>query len=87
MTPGGPGWSDGFDSDEYREFVRDRRRRSRDRDRGGPREDENDWRGGSKAKAPEWNGTSIPFQDWLIKAKLWLATTKTRKNSQGPMLL
>ena len=87
MTPGGPGWSDGFDSDEYREFVRDRRRRARDHDRGGPREDDSDWRGGSSAKAPEWDGTSIPFQDWLIKAKLWLATTKTRKNSQGPMLL
>ena len=27
------------------------------------------------------------FQDWLIKAKLWLATTKVRKTAQGPMIL
>ena len=43
--------------------------------------------GGAASKAPEWDGESIPFQDWLIKARLWLATTKVRKKSQGPMML
>ena len=27
------------------------------------------------------------FQDWLVKAKLWLATTRARGQAQGPMIL
>ena len=81
--------SDEFDSDEFREFLQERRRRARERDRGrGRGEEDDEWKGGgSSAKPPEWDGDSTPFQDWLIKARLWLATTKVRKTSQGPLIL
>ena len=36
---------------------------------------------------PEWDGKSIHFQDWLIKARLWLATTRAKGPTQGPMIL
>jgi len=31
---------------------------------------------------PEWNGENPNFQDWLIKARLWLATTRTKPKSR-----
>ena len=80
---------------EFREFLR--MRRTRGRSHGGRREDDHgglrgeedgDWKGGgTHSKPPEWDGEAVPFQDWLIKARLWLATTKVRKKTQGPMIL
>ena len=32
---------------------------------------------------PEWNGENPNFQDWLIKARLWLATTRTKPKSRA----
>ena len=94
-SPAGAGMSDDFDSDEFRGFLRMRRMRGRSHggrrgdDHGGLRgEEDGEWKGGGNhSKPPEWDGEAIPFQDWLIKARLWLATTKVRKKTQGPMIL
>jgi len=91
----GPSDEDPFDSDEFREFLRSRRERqgrgvAGRRGRRGGGEDSDDDRStqrGSGAPPPEWDGHTQPFQDWLIKANLWLATTKSRPRTQGPMLL
>ena len=48
-------------------------------------EDEEEGRGQS-GPAPSWDASS-PFEDYLIKAKLWLATTKAKPKSRGPLLL
>ena len=87
---------DDFDSDDFREWMRSRRR-----ERGSPLEegrrnrrgDEEDSDDGPSRKSsggpqpPEWDGESIPFQDWLAKCKLWLATTRTKGRAQGPAIL
>ena len=82
---------DGFDSEEFRTWLRekdrrrkgDRRFRRRDDD-----ESEDDRGGGHKGSGggqpPEWDGTSVPFQDWLIKARLWLATTRVKTTRPRP---
>ena len=63
-SPAGAGMSDDFDSDEFREFLTDRRHRERGRGRGRG-EEEDEWKGGgSTSKPPEWDGDSTPFQDW-----------------------
>ena len=94
-SPGDGESEDPFDSDEFREFLRTRRERQarggagRRGRRGGGEESDDDrsTQRGSGAPPPEWDGQSQPFQDWLIKANLWLATTKSRPRTQGPMLL
>ena len=94
QSPSGE-WEDPFDSDEFRDFLRTRRERQgrgvagrRGRRGGGDESDEDrSTQRGSGAPPPEWDGQSQPFQDWLIKANLWLATTKSRPRTQGPMLL
>ena len=94
---------DGFDSGEFREWMRqraDRRRgdqeRSRRSQRRADREHDSDealssgdkQRGsGNGPPPPEWDGSSMGFQDWLIKARLWLATTRSKPRTQGPMIL
>ena len=95
----GPDGYDGFDSDEFRTWLRERNeRRRRDRDgaggrrrRGGDDDSEDERAGGSKGPGgglpPEWDGKSVGFQDWLIKARLWLATTRAKGPTQGPMIL
>ena len=40
---------------------------------------------GYSGPTPSWDGTT--FQDYITTAKLWLATTKTKPRSRGPMLL
>ena len=37
--------------------------------------------------APEWDGETTSFQDYAIKARLWLATTKAKAKTRGPLLL
>ena len=95
--------SDGFDSEEFREFLRQRNERRTGTRGGGARrgsqqprrrelDDSDDDRSGGTAgkgaggQPPEWDG-STSFQDWLIKAKLWLATTRARPKTQGPLIL
>ena len=36
---------------------------------------------------PTWDGTSSPFEDYLIRAKIWCSTTKARPRTRGPLLL
>ena len=88
-TNGGGGEaSDGFDSDEFRAWMRQRRGRPARR----PAVDESDEderpRGkGAGGAPPEWDGVSSPFQDWLVKVRLWTATTRTKPRHQGPLIL
>eukprot|EP00435_Cladocopium_sp_Y103_P038110 s2710_g10.t1 len=82
-----------FDSEEFREWMRNRgrtrrnarprRRDSSDGSDGGGRDD-----GRTNAgPPPEWDGESVGFQDYLIKARLWLATTRSKPRTRGPLLL
>eukprot|EP00435_Cladocopium_sp_Y103_P011110 s283_g2.t2 len=41
---------------------------------------------GSAGPPPEWDGQT-PFEDFLIRAKLWIATTKSKPTARGPLLL
>ena len=41
---------------------------------------------GASGPPPEWSGDT-PFEDYLIRARLWVATTKTRPRARGPGLL
>ena len=62
MTPGGDGASEDFDSDEFREFLRERRHRQRGRDRGGDwAEDDGDWRWWSSLQSPRMGWREHPF--------------------------
>ena len=57
-------------------------RRRRDED-----EEEEDGEGrGQAGPPPTWDGQTA-FEDYYIKAKLWLATTKARGKARGPLLL
>ena len=94
---------DEFDSEEFREWLQQRRaRRSSyygsegDRGRRSRRQEPEDASDGDRSPTgngrgsgggqppPEWDGLSTTFQDWLIKARLWLATTRVKPRSQGP---
>ena len=51
------------------------------------REDEEEEEGrGSSGPPPTWDG-STSFEDFHIKAKLWLATTKVKPRARGPLIL
>ena len=73
------------DYEGFLRFMRDRQtagRRRRD-------ESDDDGRSDDRTNAgppPSWDGTS-GFKDYLIRAKLWLATTKTKAKARGPLLL
>lgn len=49
-------------------------------------DEENDGKGGASGPPPSWDGVS-EFEDYLIRARLWLATTKTKAKARGPLLL
>ena len=57
-----------------------RRRREEEDD-----EEEGEGRG-QAGPPPSWDGQTA-FEDYYIKAKLWLATTKARGKARGPLLL
>ena len=86
---------DGFDSEEFRAWMREKDRRRKSDRRGRRRDDDDDsdddrgggHKGSGGGQPPEWDGTTVPFQDWLIKARLWLATTRVKARAQGPMIL
>ena len=80
---------DDFDVEAFREWMRNRRASTRRR-----RDDDEESRDGggddhrsSSGPPPEWDGESISFQDYAIKARLWLATTKSKPRTRGPLLL
>ena len=59
--------------------------RRRDRD-----DDEDDGGEGFRTNAgppPAWDGAQCPFEDYLIRARIWIATTKARAQTRGPLLL
>lgn len=72
---------------------RDRRRPPVRARRRGDSDDGSESRGGddggrtNAGPAPEWDGTNLSFQDYAIKAKLWLATTRSKPRTRGPLLL
>ena len=66
----GPEEPDGFDSDEFREWMRHRRTSDRARRRRAAEDSDDDedrpkGKGGG-GQPPEWDGVSVPFQDWLV---------------------
>ncbi|CAE7948678.1 unnamed protein product [Symbiodinium sp. KB8] len=84
---------------EYEEFrrwlrLRDRQggwsdRRSRPPRR---RDDEEEDDGGNDFRTnagppPAWDGSQCPFEDYLIRARLWISTTKAKARTRGPLLL
>ena len=90
---------DEFDSEEFRSWLRQKdRRRDRDRrrarrrddsdesDRGRDRDDKDEGRTNA-GPAPEWDGENLSLQDYAIKARLWLATTRAKARTRGPLLL
>ena len=62
---------------------RDRRRDSSD----GSRDRDGDGSRTNAGPAPEWDGDGLSFQDYAIKARLWLATTRSKPRTRGPLLL
>jgi len=54
------------------------------------REDDDDKEGheqkGQAGVPPTWDG-STPFEDYMIRARLWLATTKVKGRFRGPLVL
>ena len=72
---------------------RERRRPLPRARRRGESDDGSDSRGGddggrtNAGPPPEWDGTNLGFQDYAIKAKLWLATTRSKPRMRGPLLL
>eukprot|EP00435_Cladocopium_sp_Y103_P039146 s2194_g10.t1 len=59
-------------------------RRARDRDEDD--EDEGTENRGTSGPPPSWDGTTA-FEDFNIKARLWIATTKAKPRMRGPLIL
>ena len=36
---------------------------------------------------PEWDGVQCAFEDYLIRARIWLSTTRAKPRTRGPLLL
>ena len=49
-------------------------------------EEDDDGRSGAPGPPPSWDGTGV-FEDYMIKAQLWIATTKSKPKMRGPLLL
>ena len=71
-----------MEREEGRGPTRHRRRREREEEEG---DDSGEGRGAS-GPPPSWDGQT-PFEDYHIKAQLWIATTKDKAKSRGPLLL
>ena len=75
----------------FQQFLRLERRgvtspRRTRRERGDD-DDEDGFDGkGQSGPPPTWDGQT-PFEDYQIRAKLWLATTKAKGKTRGPLLL
>ena len=91
MEGGGIGEIRGDELEAFRRFQRYMRqqpsassgRTSRKKEES---EEEDEHKGGAPGPPPSWDGTGV-FEDYLIKAKLWLATTKSKPKMRGPLLL
>ena len=86
----GPAQPDPGEFARFREFLRSqpngRSWRTR-RERSDGEDDETGGQDRSNAgPPPAWDGSSS-FKDYKIRARLWLATTKTRPKARGPLLL
>ena len=74
---------------EYREFLQHLQRRTRpgrrhradESDEGGEPDDRS-----NAGPPPTWDGTTS-FRDYLVRARLCLATTKVKSRARGPLLL
>lgn len=85
--------------EQFRQWMRhrayDRRgerpaRRSREQSRRRTDDDEDDQGGDFRTNAgppPPWDGTEYPFEDYLIRARIWVSTTKAQARTRGPLLL
>ncbi|CAE7519971.1 unnamed protein product [Symbiodinium sp. CCMP2456] len=86
--------------DEYEDFRRWLRQRDRGggryerrpRTRTTRREDEDEEDGPddfwtNAGPPPSWDGVQCPFEDYLIRARIWISTTKARARTRGPLLL
>ena len=86
----GEGYIDPELQEQFRQFQRYMERQQRPipprRSGGEDDEDGQTERGGASGPPPEWGGDS-PFEDYHIRARLWVATTKTRPRARGPCLL
>ena len=76
------------EEEQFRMFQRFLESQRRPRTRNG---DESDGDAGHEGRGsagppPEWDGQGT-FEDYLIRAKLWIATTKTKAVARGPLLL
>ena len=79
--------------ERFREFMVSRQasggRSWRPRREAAEEDDDHDQQAGDRSNAgpaPSWDGTTA-FKDYQIRAKLWLATTRTKPKARGPMLL
>ncbi|CAE7232206.1 RE1 [Symbiodinium sp. CCMP2456] len=77
---------------QIRERERHGRRRGRDSREPSRRRDDDDDEFGNDSRAnagppPPWDGTESPFEDYLIRARIWVNTTKARAKARGPLLL
>ena len=98
-----PGYDSMEDEDEqvaqFRLWLRERERAERRRPAsrrtsgtGRPRGDEDDDGDGDDFRTnagppPTWDGVETPFEDYLIRVKIWANTTKVRARARGPLLL
>lgn len=86
----GDQWNEEEQFRMFQRFMEQQRRPGRR----GPREDSDEEDGGNNATGgrgnagppPEWDGTTT-FEDYQIRARLWIATTKNRPQIRGPLLL
>ena len=84
--------ADDGEYEEFLRFVRGRRPAGRAfRGRDDDDDEDNGQRYGDRSNAgppPSWDGSaSSSFKDYAIRARLWLATTKTKPSARGPSLL
>ena len=65
-------------------------RRSREQSRRRADEDDDDQGSDFRTNAgppPPWDGAEYPFEDYLIRARIWVSTTKAQARTRGPLLL
>lgn len=74
------------DMAEFRQFQEWRRRIERGRRSARQASDDEEDTKGASGPPPSWDGSSN-FEDFCIKARLWIHTTKVRPKARGPLLL
>eukprot|EP00435_Cladocopium_sp_Y103_P035126 s1424_g9.t1 len=90
-----PGPTASYEQEQYRMFQAFLRQQEASRGSDDRRQrlpltngSDDEGRGGASGPPPEWAGPSTSsFEDWAIRARLWIATTKTKPTARGPMLL